>query len=191
MSAVMSGIVTKERSIFFHPSSDQHEDIIDRHNLIDDKAGKDRLILRFEILPQVSLESYNPRHWAFSVKGSVPNLPDWYNRSSIDIKKLCVDSAMLLIQRGRYLDWGGDLYLPYTKIKNLPENLKVKRTLFLYGAELENLPDNLYVGKTLNLRSSKMKELPCTLEVGDNLILVDTKVKHFPVSIRIGGDIVI
>ena len=69
----------------------------------------------------------------------------------------------------------GDLNLSSVDITQLPDNLKtVDGNLYLYFSKITKLPDNLTVNGVLNLQSSKIKEIPKNLNVLQDLILRNT-----------------
>jgi hypothetical protein len=69
----------------------------------------------------------------------------------------------------------GDLNLSSVDITQLPDNLKtVDGNLYLYFSKITKLPDNLTVNGVLNLQSSKIREIPKNLNVLHDLILRNT-----------------
>ena len=60
----------------------------------------------------------------------------------------------------------GDLNLSYTpKLKSLPSDLDVKGDIYLEGSIIESLPEGLKVGGDLDLTYTDIKSLPKGLEV--------------------------
>jgi hypothetical protein len=55
---------------------------------------------------------------------------------------------------------GGWFSLDNSKIKELPNSLKVKRSLSLMYSEIEKLPNDIQIGEDLYLAYSKIKSLP-------------------------------
>ena len=84
---------------------------------------------------------------------------------------------------------GGDLILSYTKITRLPENLSVGGGLDLYGRPITELPENLSVGGDLNLSRTPITELPENLSVGGHLSLSRTPITELPENLSVGGRI--
>ncbi len=68
----------------------------------------------------------------------------------------------------------GDLYLSYTPITSLPDNLHVGGNLDLAGTQITSLPDNLHVGGYLNLIGTKITSLPDNLYVTDAIFIYGT-----------------
>ena len=69
----------------------------------------------------------------------------------------------------------GNLNLSSVDITQLPDNFKtVDGNLYLYFSKITKLPDNLTVNGVLNLQSSKIKEIPKNLNVLQDLILRNT-----------------
>ena len=79
------------------------------------------------------------------------------------------------------------LDLRYTEISELPDNLVVRGSLFLYGTKITELPDNLTVGGWLDLEMSKITKLPKNLVVGGYLYLDNTPITELPDSLVVGG----
>jgi len=84
---------------------------------------------------------------------------------------------------------GGSLYLYNTPITKLPDNLKVGGNLNLYDTEITKLPDNLKVGGYLDLRYTPITELPDNLEVGEDLDIQNTPITKLPDNLKVGGRI--
>lgn len=84
----------------------------------------------------------------------------------------------------------GDLILAKTKIKHLPESLKIiKGDLNLQESLIESLPDNLTVMGELNLAyANNIMFLPKNLKVGKDLWL-GNKINHLPKDIIVEGTI--
>jgi len=84
----------------------------------------------------------------------------------------------------------GDLDLNGSPITSLPDNLKkVGGDLFLSWTQITKLPNDLKVDGNLNLFRTPIKELPDDLKVGGNLDLSGTKLISIPSKLEIRGDI--
>ena len=71
----------------------------------------------------------------------------------------------------------GDLDLYSTKIKSLPEDLKVGGDLSLEGTKIKSLPEGLVVGGSLNLHGTKITSLPNDLKVKGTVYGSNNKMK--------------
>jgi hypothetical protein len=81
---------------------------------------------------------------------------------------------------------GGSLNLANSKIKELPNGLKVKHGLNLMYSEIEKLPNDIQIGEDLYLSSSKIKSLPDNLKIKDNLNIEDTEIEFLPKGLQVG-----
>jgi hypothetical protein len=186
----MSGIITKT-NILFSNISDSHEKILSENNIKDISYGKSREFLRFELIPNKSITSTNKSEWDFNLdeESDVSELPDWYNKSSIEIIDKTYSSALSLIKKGRYLNWECILDLGYTKITELPDNLNVRGSLYLYNTKITKLPNNLAVGAFLDLEGTCITELPNDLSVGASIDLKDSKITKLPDNLNVRGSL--
>ena len=85
---------------------------------------------------------------------------------------------------------GGNLYLSYTQITSLPDNLTVGGGLDLSNTKITSLPDNLTVGGILYLSNTKITSLPDNLAVGGSLDLRGTLITSLPDNLKVGGRII-
>ena len=83
----------------------------------------------------------------------------------------------------------GNLYLSYTNITELPDNLTVGGYLDLRNTNITELPDNLTVGGYLYLSNTNITELPDNLTVGGYLDLRNTNITELPDNLTVGGDL--
>ena len=83
---------------------------------------------------------------------------------------------------------GGDLNLYQSKIKSLPDNLKVEEHLVLANTPIEYLPDNLKVKGSILLTRSAIKSLPDNFKVGRSLYLENTSIEELPYNLEVGED---
>ena len=81
----------------------------------------------------------------------------------------------------------GNLYLNYTPIQQLPDNLKVGGSLYLNNTPIIQLPDNLEVGGLLDLAGTPIQQLPNNLKVGGELNLARTPIQQLPNNLKVGG----
>ena len=81
----------------------------------------------------------------------------------------------------------GNLYLSYTNITELPDNLTVGGGLYLSNTNITELPDNLTVGGGLDLSNTNITELPDNLTVGGYLYLSYTNITELPDNLTVGG----
>jgi hypothetical protein len=83
-----------------------------------------------------------------------------------------------------------DLNLAFSKIKSLPEGLKVAGDLNLsYTPKLKSLPSDLDVKGDIYLEGSIIESLPEGLKVGGDLDLTYTDIKSLPKGLEVGGDL--
>jgi hypothetical protein len=88
------------------------------------------------------------------------------------------------------LEVDGDLDLYGSKIKSLPEGLKVGGHLSLFHSKnIESLPEGLQVGRDLYLGFSQITSLPEGLNVGRNLYLDYTTIDALPKGLKVDGDL--
>ena len=86
--------------------------------------------------------------------------------------------------------YDGSLYLSYTAITSLPDNLMVGNgSLDLCDTEITSLPDNLVVGGSLYLYNTAITSLPDNLVVGGSLYLCDTAITSLPDNLVVGGNL--
>ncbi len=71
------------------------------------------------------------------------------------------------------------LYLRYSRIKSLPEGLKVGGGLDLQSSSIESLPEDLKVGGDLSLYNTKITLLPKGLKVGRSLFIRNTSLEDY------------
>jgi hypothetical protein len=83
-----------------------------------------------------------------------------------------------------------DLNLAFSKIRSLPEGLKVAGDLNLsYTPKLKSLPSDLDVKGDIYLEGSIIESLPEGLKVGGDLDLTYTDIKSLPKGLEVGGDL--
>lgn len=73
----------------------------------------------------------------------------------------------------------GGLFLTYSKIKTLPNNLTVGKSLFLTNADITSLPDNLYVGRNLYIEGTKIDKIPNNLRIENEFWVIDTPLSKY------------
>ena len=82
----------------------------------------------------------------------------------------------------------GDLALGFSKVKSLPNGLKVGGNLFLNNCDnLTSLPNGLEVGGGLFLMDVKINSLPKRLVVGGSLDLTGSAITSLPRGLKVGG----
>ena len=100
----------------------------------------------------------------------------------------------------------GNFACSFNNIINLPNNLEIKKSLFIFDSNIEKLPKNLKVGKNYELSSTKITEFLITEVFGDisfeysdiqlitdNLIvhgsldISNTKIEKLPNNLKIGN----
>lgn len=82
---------------------------------------------------------------------------------------------------------GGWFSLNNSKIKELPNGLKVKRSLDLSKSEIEQLPNDIQIGEDLYLGNSKIKSLPDNLKIKGNLFLSNSEIEFLPKGLQVGN----
>jgi hypothetical protein len=114
----------------------------------------------------------------------LPN--SWFN----SIKKLELIKELENHPDGTQYRYESDLFLPYSTISKLPNDLYVGGTLRLTGCEqITKLPDKLYVGWNLNLSYSNITKLPNDLYVGLDFDLDNSKITELPEGLEVRGDL--
>lgn len=81
---------------------------------------------------------------------------------------------------------GGNLDVSYSKIKQLPNGLKIEGSLNVVGSDIEKLPDDIEIGTTL-YSFDKLKSLPENLKLKKNLILNDSEIEFLPKGLEVNG----
>ena len=81
------------------------------------------------------------------------------------VDALDIRSDRYVINKDLSIIVNGDLFLRYTNITSLPDNLTVKGSLFLYNTNITSLPDNLTVNGFLNLKDTNISSLPDNLTI--------------------------
>jgi hypothetical protein len=69
---------------------------------------------------------------------------------------------------------GGSLYLNYTPIEYLPENLIIEENLNLVHSKIKELPNNLKIWQSLSLDYTLIEYLPENLSIGMDLYVHNT-----------------
>jgi hypothetical protein len=183
-----SACVTSAIVVLDCPDSDDHEEIIKAHDLVDDETGPRRTFLRVEHIPKVALDSLKQEDWEYSLDSQADDgLPSWYDLEKV-IEAVWLRLTYLL--PGRYAGvQKGNLNLAGTKIEKLPDGLTVVGNLYLAYAKIEKLPDGLTVGGKLDITGTKIEKLPDGLTVGGDLYLTRTKIEKLPDGLTVGGDL--
>ena len=111
----------------------------------------------------------------------------------IDIEKDIVLTPKFKILMGKPLSKDeltfNKLYLKNSKIKKLPDNLRIEGSLHLQYSEIEVLPKNLYVRDDINLYMSKIKTLPSDMYVGQSLHCHNSTLESLPDNLTINGSL--
>jgi hypothetical protein len=95
----------------------------------------------------------------------------------------------------KFLEDEGEHKAPFKwKLENnitlLKEELEVDGDLDLYGSKIKSLPEGLKVGGHLSLFHSKnIESLPEGLQVGENLYLDYTTIDVLPKGLKVDGDL--
>ena len=114
----------------------------------------------------------------------LPN--SWFN----SIKKLELIKELENHPDGTQYRYESDLFLPYSTISKLPNDLYVGGSLRLYGCEqITKLPDKLYVRGNLSLSYSNITKLPNDLYVGLDFDLDNSKITELPEGLEVRGDL--
>ena len=79
------------------------------------------------------------------------------------------------------------LYISDTGIKRLPDDIKIGGSILAANSKLEYIPDNFSV-ITINAISSELKFIPDNLTLLNDLVLNRTNVKSIPNNLKIGGN---
>ena len=90
--------------------------------------------------------------------GTRAQIKKWFDSAKVSSKKYLIDDDLHVIV-------GGNLYLQYSAITELPDNLSIGGWLNLQDSKITELPDNLSVGGDLNLQGTAITELPDNLKV--------------------------
>jgi hypothetical protein len=102
------------------------------------------------------------------------------NLSTRPVDECCLDDCKEIT---------GDLYLQFSNITNLPEDLKVDGHLYVQHTPLERLPTNFKVGGKINISKTNIQTLPEGLHVNGALLMKECKVKRFPDNIYVKGNL--
>ena len=91
---------------------------------------------------------------------------------------------------GTQYRYESDLFLPYSTISKLPNDLYVGGSLRLNGCEqITKLPDKLYVRGNLDLSYSNITKLPNDLYVRLHFYLDGSKITELPEGLEVRGDL--
>jgi hypothetical protein len=83
----------------------------------------------------------------------------------------------------------GDLDIAKTRIKYLPNNLKIYGTLWATQSALIELPENLYVDKYLYLEDTVVSVWPKGIVVGECLELSECAIESLPDGLHVNGQL--
>lgn len=72
-----------------------------------------------------------------------------------------------------------NLFISYSVLESLPDNLTITGTLMANSSRLKYLPENLTVGRVLNIMCTDITYLPDTLKVAGGMMLSNTPYYHF------------
>ena len=124
----------------------------------------------------------------FRIKQMMGLLNEQEDTSSLTVQEKLKNGQKLTPEE---LNVKGDLALGFSKVKSLPEGLKVGGDLSLHYCEnLTSLPNGLKVGGDLFLNDcDSLTSLPNGLEVGGHLFLIDAKINSLPKRLVVGGSL--
>lgn len=110
-------------------------------------------------------------------------MPEGAHFKNLDLS----NTEVSVLPKGVIVDGYADL--SGTRLKSLPEDLKVGKNLSINDTGIESLPFGFSVGGSLSAKRSALKALPEGLRTGGSLDVSDTKVSSFPRTFSIGKDI--
>lgn len=82
----------------------------------------------------------------------------------------------------RDLNHRGGLFLEYSNISSLPNNLRIYHSLNISNTKITSLPDNLRVDGYLLLFNTEINTLPDDLIVGEHIYVNDNRVTEFKIK---------
>ncbi|EOC5660794.1 hypothetical protein ACK846_004704 [Salmonella enterica] len=69
-----------------------------------------------------------------------------------------------------------NLFISYSELESLPDNLTIIGTLMANSSRLKYLPENLTVGRILDIMCTDIAYLPDTLKVAGSMMLSNTRI---------------
>ena len=121
----------------------------------------------------------------FRIKQMMGLLNEQEDTSSLTVQEKLKNGQQLTPEE---LNVKGDLALGFSKVKSLPNGLKVGGNLFLNNCDnLTSLPNGLEVGGSLFLMDVKINSLPKRLVVGGSLDLTGSAITSLPRGLKVGG----
>ncbi|MDB6373858.1 hypothetical protein [Photorhabdus bodei] len=82
---------------------------------------------------------------------------------------------------------GKNLYISYSDIETLPDNLTINGSLLAISVKLKALPENLTVKDGLNISNTDITKLPSNLKVEHSMILAGSKITALPDNLHLKG----
>ena len=123
MCRFRSAIVTRDKRVFLHPTSDSHTEIRLYHHLPED--GLIQRHVPVEYVPGAgALEDLS--HYSLHVDAQA--VPDWWTDEHASIAVAAITADVAKMMEG--LTVGGDLDLSGAQITSLPEGLTVKGRIY-------------------------------------------------------------
>jgi hypothetical protein len=121
----------------------------------------------------------------FRIKQMMGLLNEQENTLGLTVQEKLANNQRLTPEE---LNVKGDLALGFSKVKSLPNGLKVGGNLFLNNCDnLTSLPNGLEVGGSLFLMDVKINSLPKRLVVGGSLDLTGSAITSLPRGLKVGG----
>ncbi|EMN1296379.1 hypothetical protein R8O28_004758 [Citrobacter freundii] len=78
-----------------------------------------------------------------------------------------------------------NLFISYSELESLPDNLTITGTLMANSSRLKYLPENLTVGRVLDIMCTDIAYLPDTLKVAGSMMLSNTRITTLPDNLHL------
>ena len=78
-----------------------------------------------------------------------------------------------------------NLFISYSGLESLPDNLTITGTLMANSSRLKYLPENLTVGRVLDIMCTDIAYLPDTLKVAGSMMLSNTRITTLPDNLHL------
>ena len=137
-------IIVRSKS---HPQydmeSNDHQPIVEKLKLEDNRPAILRNFIRIEMLPLGSLTSISPENWSYKID-EPGELPSWFEDKAQDWAAKCMDLMRRVIIPSWISDGvGGSLDLQGTQVSDLGQLTSVGGYLDLHGTQVSSVPNHL------------------------------------------------
>jgi len=130
-------------------------------------------------------------------------IEDWFQETDPDIEYHLDKDLNITISEAVYLGYSSIEYLPdnltvkadmdisRNKIKKLPRNLTVEGFFDIRGTSITELPKDLVVGGDMDISYSSIKEIPEYLNIKGKIYVTDTQFSEFNIPDKFIGRFII